>query len=512
MHLSDFTYLERCTIYVYAIFYFFYSIWKSDGFQCLRLKKILSGELKSVLTVLMMLTMTAQVVWDLTFTYIKYNEGYMELNGQAIIKPYQYWSPQNQQLALAVNYIEAAAYSLQTSLYVMLQCFWNYLSNSVANKDFMGSFEFKFYIVWSILSMAMFPILQWYYHYDPIKEEVIPQFAYAGEVFITALLGIRTFLRFRRIIQHGRETNANPLVINKMKYFMDINSLMTACLFSYSISFLIMCIDGMTDAKVIATNKFAVDCILANINITVLFLYILFIAVFHPRKLYGMSNSVTNPSSGQPSNNFNSKSINMDTKDTSMDMEETTTAMASAPVRARHDRIGSHKRFSQRVTSFIGQKFQQRMMDAPTDSFQQTFEKNEYHLDNMSNDIITNPPTLSSSNTTAPSSSVSQRARGYYESKTFMRPMSPVSVDYPSPSMTGDTVPLTIPPSPQHPPSPYGSSSFLLQQQRYPLSTPHDRHHQRRASNDSVLDLPSSPPQTLEQSDWLRRSPDRRNH
>lgn len=29
--------------------------------------------------------------------------------------------------------------------------------------------------------MAMFPVLQWYYHYDPLMEEVIPQFAYSGE-------------------------------------------------------------------------------------------------------------------------------------------------------------------------------------------------------------------------------------------------------------------------------------------------------------------------------------------
>jgi hypothetical protein len=29
--------------------------------------------------------------------------------------------------------------------------------------------------------MAMFPVLQWYYHNDPIMEEVIPQFAYSGE-------------------------------------------------------------------------------------------------------------------------------------------------------------------------------------------------------------------------------------------------------------------------------------------------------------------------------------------
>jgi hypothetical protein len=33
-------------------------------------------------------------------TYVKYKEGYMVVENEAIIKPYQYWSPQNERLAL----------------------------------------------------------------------------------------------------------------------------------------------------------------------------------------------------------------------------------------------------------------------------------------------------------------------------------------------------------------------------------------------------------------------------
>ncbi|CAO3575932.1 unnamed protein product [Absidia cylindrospora] len=501
MHLSDFTYLERCTIYVYALAYFFYSIWKSDGFQCLQPRKIFSGELKSVLTILMMLTMTTQVVWDITFTFIKYKEGYMVLeNNETIIKPYQYWSPQNQQLALTANYVEAVAYSLQTSLYFMLQCFWNYLSNTVAKKDFMSSFEFKFYILWSALSMAMFPVLQWYYHYDPIFEEVIPQFAYAGEVLITALLGIRTYFRFRRIILHGQQTNANAMVINKLKYFMDINSLMTMCLFSYSLSFIIMCIDGMTETKVIATSKFAIDCILANINITCLFLYILFIAVFHPRKLYGTSNAVTNPSSNddQPDNK------NIETKE----------SFSLPPSR---ERMSTHKRLSERVTSFIGQKFQHRMMDAPTTSFQQTFQNVDNDPDTMmmkmmardsatttttttTTDKLTSPPTTTSLSSTPLSFRHHHIDDDRHVNKTFMRPMSPISMDYRSSSIImGDTEPLTA--APPFAPSP---SSYLHQQQQHYQQSSYgfDIGQHQYIHNDDSND----------HSDWLRRSPERRNH
>lgn len=104
------------------------------------------------------------------------------------------------------------------------------------------------------------------------------------------------------------------------------------------------------------------------------------------------------------------------------------------------------KRFSQRVSGFIGQQFQHRMVDtAPTDSFQQTFDRKEYDGGMM----------LDFHNSNFEK----------YDSKTFVRPMSPVSVD---PPPLGDAVPLT-----------------------------------------HVTSWPRSSP---EQSDWLRRSPDRRNY
>ncbi|KAI8340590.1 hypothetical protein BC941DRAFT_348402 [Chlamydoabsidia padenii] len=366
-------------------------------------------------------------------TYVKYTEGYLEIGNKTIVsKPYQYWSSSNQQLALvnrnqwgkvtqesfwlifffffpkASNYVEAVTFSLQLCLYFMLQCFWNYLSNVVAKRDFMSSLEFKFYLVWSIATIAMFPVLQWYYHYDPVKEEVIPQIAYSAQIFIIAGLGLRNYFRFGGIIHNGVKSNANSLVINKLKYFKDINSLMTVCLFSYSISFLIMCVDGMTEAKTIASNKFATDCLFANINICNLFLYILFIATFHPRKHYAVSKAVS--------------SINAKIDDNPPMKKMTSTADSVKP------------------TSSLSKRFNSEAM--------------------IMHDI-----------------------KDVHRSKTFIRPMIPISVDYP-PSDVADTMPLTTPsppPSTQWYPQPHAEST--------------DR-----------------PPSPSEQSDWLRRSPNRRIH
>lgn len=47
-----------------------------------------------------------------------------------------------------MDYLQCVTFAMQTGVFCLMQCFWNYLSNSVAKRSFMGSLEFKFYIFW----------------------------------------------------------------------------------------------------------------------------------------------------------------------------------------------------------------------------------------------------------------------------------------------------------------------------------------------------------------------------
>lgn len=53
--------IERSTMFVYLGAYLFYSLWKNDRFDSLRPSKIFSGELKSVLTIILMLMTCVQM-------------------------------------------------------------------------------------------------------------------------------------------------------------------------------------------------------------------------------------------------------------------------------------------------------------------------------------------------------------------------------------------------------------------------------------------------------------------
>ncbi|KAI8067720.1 uncharacterized protein B0P05DRAFT_475436 [Gilbertella persicaria] len=189
-----------------------------------------------------------------------------------------------------MDYVECVTFSLEVGVFFLLQSFWNYLSNTVAKKSFMSSFEFKFYIVWALASMAMFPVLQWVYRNDISKREAIPQLAYGVE---------------------------------------DMNIAISIVLASYAISVIILCIDGLT-SMVINTNKFAVDCLMANLNVCVIFLWLCLISIFHSRPQYSKAatESSNSRSSFQYSNNPRThQASEFKSKNTTYTIDETTKGM-----------------------------------------------------------------------------------------------------------------------------------------------------------------------------------------
>ncbi|KAI9281120.1 hypothetical protein BY458DRAFT_430158 [Sporodiniella umbellata] len=136
---------------------------------------------------------------------------------------------------------------MEAGIFLLLQSFWSYLSNTVAKKSFMSSFEFRFYIICAFGSVALFPILQWIFRHDPIKREIVPQLTFAIE---------------------------------------DMNKMTSIMLCSYSTGFIILCADGLTPNKIINQSKFALDVLIANTNISTIYLLVLLISIFHPRPQY----------------------------------------------------------------------------------------------------------------------------------------------------------------------------------------------------------------------------------
>lgn len=74
-------------------------------------------------------------------------------------------------------------------------------------------------------------------------------------------------------MKHGKQ------IIDKLAYFKDMNLFLTAILFFYGLSLLILCADGLTTAKVINSNKFASDLLIANCNTASVLMWIVGVSI-----------------------------------------------------------------------------------------------------------------------------------------------------------------------------------------------------------------------------------------
>ncbi|CAO3578211.1 unnamed protein product [Absidia cylindrospora] len=304
-HLSDFSFLQRMVSLVYLSVWFLYRVWKLDQFRCLAPHRFRQGELKSVVTALICVMIPFQLYYDVTSCKIKYEEGFASVFGHVYTKPETMWTKADQELVVPTNYSLCIGLSLQTGTLLLLQCFWNYLANSVAKASFMSSREFLFYIIWTFVSIIIFPVLQYNFSrevYDPTYKEIMPELVYGFELLFVACLGVVSHFRFRKLLNNSRDSNNARSITHKIRYFQELNLILTVVLFIDSIAFIILSADGLTGRKTLNAHKFSADFLICNINISTVIVWFLVMLIFHPKPQGGTSQGMQNPTNDFLSN------------------------------------------------------------------------------------------------------------------------------------------------------------------------------------------------------------------
>ncbi|KAI8081317.1 uncharacterized protein BX664DRAFT_285247 [Halteromyces radiatus] len=304
-HLSDFSFLQRMVSLAYLSVWFLYRVWKLDRFRCLHPHRFRQGELKSVVTALILVMIPFQLYYDVTSCKIKYEEGFASVFGHIFTKPEMMWTKADQELVVPTNYSLCIGLSLQTGTLLLLQCFWNYLANSVAKASFMSSREFLFYIIWTFVSIIIFPVLQYNFSreiYDPTYKEIMPELVYGFEIFFVACLGVVSHFRFRKLLNNSRDSNNARSITHKIRYFQELNLILTVVLFIDAIAFIILSADGLTGRKTLNAHKFSADFLICNINISTLIVWFLVMLIFHPKPQGSTSQGMQNPTNDFLSN------------------------------------------------------------------------------------------------------------------------------------------------------------------------------------------------------------------
>jgi ABC-type phosphate/phosphonate transport system permease subunit len=119
---------------------------------------------------------------------------------------------------------------------------------------------------------------------------------------VISLLGGVSHFRFKKLLSNSKNKNDAQFITHKMKYFQDLNLLLSINLFIFSVCFIILSADGLTAKKTINLNKFMSDFFICNskcqsiqfipwlmmifllVNITCIIIWAIVILIFHPKK------------------------------------------------------------------------------------------------------------------------------------------------------------------------------------------------------------------------------------
>ncbi|CAG8561982.1 14108_t:CDS:2 [Rhizophagus irregularis] len=322
MQLSDYSFLgicmymltniksdniERSVHDIYIWIWFIVHVWRCDRFASLSWKRISSLELKSFVTLFILIALPLGSFYDIVSTKITYIEGFYKFQNNAIRgKPRYLWSEDDKLWFIPSYYIFMTGLSFQTVTLFLLQCFWNYLTNSIAQTSFISRGEFAVYIVWGIISVSIYPILPYVFSKNEILLEAIPQLVYATQLLILVLLGIRTHLKFLELIKLTSSYKNSANIIAKIRYFIDMNKLLTISLIVTTVSYYLLSIDLLTSAKIINNSKVASDLLAAHVNFASVIEWLALILIFYPRKGFvgtGAGGSTFNTNLGSSSVN-----------------------------------------------------------------------------------------------------------------------------------------------------------------------------------------------------------------
>jgi hypothetical protein len=229
-HLNPFTYLSRGIAVFFLLSWALHRGWVTDNrFESLGFEHLRKFKLRSIVTLLLFISMFIVVLYDIICMKFKYIEGYyctfdIPLNSTiAKVTPKSRYSEDHLDLVNSANALWSVTCVTKTSAMFLINAMWHNISRKVFQSSFMSSREFKGYVAYSLGSVLLYPIFQYIFLYDSTLTTIAPQFIYSAEVFIIGCLSQHSNYRFRKLTEAG----GNVLI----DFYTTINNYLTlACM------------------------------------------------------------------------------------------------------------------------------------------------------------------------------------------------------------------------------------------------------------------------------------------
>ncbi|KAI9146058.1 hypothetical protein BKA69DRAFT_1047165 [Paraphysoderma sedebokerense] len=212
-HLSDFSYLERGMISSTAFCWILLRIYWAGGLSVLNPKPLWqfllnprqgTAPLRLIITYLFLLSCFTHSLYDFLTTKMKYEEGYSynSILKKCVTKEGKDYSPENKILLDATNTLLSLTYCTKSTASFLLIAFWSHTGTQIGlKKAFVSSRESRVCSIWAIISVCLYPLLQYIFISNKLLSTIAPQFLYHAETFMVACLSTVVHFRLQNSIQ-----------------------------------------------------------------------------------------------------------------------------------------------------------------------------------------------------------------------------------------------------------------------------------------------------------------------
>ena len=243
-HLSPMSYPSRLAIIIVAYLFVFllnHYIFKYKWWHNLRHER----NLKFWCMSLLYLHMTTWMIYDLITWVNSYYVVGVDIKPPDAKSYITYsFSVKNGLKKFSDALLDITFIAHSTCMFLLLS-FWHSIFNLKAYEalNFWNRWEFRFYIVYAVLAVVVYPTVQWCLVDDIILFTVVPQLIYFAEMIFSSILVLIVRYRIRRAARLNNLCNSRNTLVQSLSWLMIalviVNLLLSSCLTVINIALLI---------------------------------------------------------------------------------------------------------------------------------------------------------------------------------------------------------------------------------------------------------------------------------
>ncbi|CAE6383914.1 unnamed protein product [Rhizoctonia solani] len=222
-------------------------LWKFDRFACIKWNRGNSGAFKRVMTYSYLTSVPLLMLYSITMTVIKYEEGYAAIPTVGIVpKPYQLWTHPQRHWVEAIYIAFSVAWALEIVSHLEELCFWLFLINvGAAQTSWFRSVHFKCWVVGSFLAITGLPIIAVFTRENPLKCEAWTIFVGSIGSLLITLWFLRVLWLFPAFLRRVKNEGAEPEVVVRLSTFHELNIIRVVFRFMFVLPLLTLAADGI---------------------------------------------------------------------------------------------------------------------------------------------------------------------------------------------------------------------------------------------------------------------------